>query len=293
MINIHNRVLIYGLAAFCLIIIGFGVFANKTNAQYYYSTSPTNTTSDYAHYRQICPADFTLTVYNSNQYMCYKLFGGSVLGASYPYNPVLPVPNLIPGCLPGYTFSQFTGQSCNGNYHNNGNLNGGYGDISNFEARNGDDDNPQEGDNDAEIIEVRFDVEDGDIELDKIEFNFEFTGDNSGEDMPWNIFDEVKLLSDGREIAQMNTDDEDDWDEENNDTYSLVFKNLNEIIRENDEARLTLEVDLNSHIYGSNSNDVSWEIYVPDDGLRARNGNGNTVYAGDDSESVSIDINEN
>ncbi len=295
----------YGLFVFGFIILGLGIFAGKADAQYFYSTSSTNNASDYSYYRQLCPADFTLTVYNNNQYMCYKLFGGSVLGASidnnfynnfpnYNYNTGLSFPYTIPGCLPGNIYSQLTGQRCDGNYYfNNGNLNGGYGTIRNFEVRDGDDDNPQEGDNDAEVIQVRFDVENGDIRLDKAEFDFEFTGFSNGEDLPWNTFDRVRLLSDGDEIARMNTDSKNDWDKEGSDRYSLIFSSLDEVIRENDNADLTLEVDLNSDITGADVNDVSWEIFVPDDGIRARDGNGSVIYTGDDGEVASIDISEN
>lgn len=305
MMYVINKILIYGLLVLCLIISGFGLFANKANAQYYYSNSSTNNASDYAHYRQLCPADFTLTVYNNNQYMCYKLFGGNVLGASvdvnpynnfpsYNYNPVLPSPNLIPGCLTGYIYSISTGQRCDGNYYyNNGNINGGNGDIKNFEVRDGDDNTPQEGDNNAEVIEARFDVDNGDIRLDRVEFDFEFTGDSDGEDLPWNTFNEIRLLSDGTEIAWMNTDNKNDWDEESDDRYSFVFSGLDEMIRESDRGSLTLEVDINSSISGASNNNVSWDIFVPDDGLRARDGDNNVIYAGDDSDSASINIEEN
>ena len=287
--------LIGGLLAVFLMVFGFSIFTNKADAQFIYSTNTPNNPSSYAYYRQICPIDFTLTVYNINQYMCYKIFGGGqVLGASttnYNYNPISS--SLIPGCLPGYIYSELTGQRCSGNYYYNSNLNGGEGDISKFDIRDGNDINPQEGDNDAEIMEVRFDADNSDIRLDRIEFDFEFTGNSNGEDMPWHIFDEIRLLSDGVEIAQMDSDSRSDWDEEDNDTYSISFSSLDEIIRENDRANLTLEVDINSDITVVNNNDTSWDIYIPDDGLRARDGNGNAIYAGNDSDSVSINIEEN
>lgn len=290
-----NKNLIYALSVFCFVVLAFSLFANKANAQYY-SASPANA-PDYSYYRQMCPADYTFTVYNSNQYMCYKLFGGGqVLGAStinYNYNPVSSYSSIL-GCLPGYTYSQITGQRCDGNYYfSNGNLNAGNGDIRNFEVRDGDDSSLEEGDNDAEVIQVRFDVEDGDISLDKAEFNFEFTGNSNGEDLPWNTFDEIRLLSDGTEIAQMDTDNRSDWDEEDDNIYSLVFSGLDEIMRENDRGDLTLEVDLSSYINGAESGDISWDIFIPDNGLRVRNGDGDTIYAGDDSESATISIEEN
>lgn len=295
MTYINNKNLIYGVFALCLMVLSFSLFTNKVNAQVFYSTNTQNS-SNYSYYRSICPADFILTVYSTNQYMCYKfLSGGQVLGASttnYNYNPVSSG-SIIPGCLPGYIYSELTGRRCDGNSYNNINLNGGYADIVNFNVRDGNDSNPQEGDNDAEVMEARFDVDNGDIRLDRAEIDFEFTGYNNGENKPWNTFDEVRLLSDGVEIAQMDTDNRSDWDEEDNNTYSLTFANLDEILRENDRANLTVEVDLNSNIAGSNNNYVSWNIFIPDNGLRARDARGSVVYGGDDNENSSINIEQN
>jgi hypothetical protein len=276
---------------------------------------------------QACPPDYVLMTYNG-QHGCYKFLNQqNVSGNFYPnysnsnYNPtpsgILPncapgdtysrltgqrcddyydtSSSLIPGCLPSYTYSIVTGQRCddyNTNY-NNGNLRGGDGTIRNFDVRDGNDTSLQEGDNDAEVMEIRFDVRNGDIRLDRIRFDFEFTGDSRGEDLPWNTFDEIRLLYDGSEIDRMNADDRDDWDKESNDVYSITFSSLNEIIREGDRAELTLEIDIDSNISGANNDYVSWEIFIPDRGLRARDGNGDTVYAGDDSDNVSIDIDEN
>ncbi len=297
---ILSKNLIYGLLVVGFISLGFGGFAHKADAQYsqyYYSSSTTNNASDYARYRQLCPADFTLTVYNNNQYMCYKFLSTAPVGyqnpVDYNFNPALVLPNLIPGCLPGYAYSQLTGESCDGSSYSNStddNLNGRNGTIRNFEVRSGNDDNPQEGDNNAEVMKVRFDIDNGDIRLDKAEFDFQFTGDNASEDMPWNTFDEVRLLSNGEEIARVNTDSRGDWNKEDSDTYSLIFSGLDEIIRENDTADLTLEADINSSIDGISNGDVSWDIFVPDKGIRARDGNGNTLYTGNDSDNASITI---
>ncbi len=295
--NTFNKNLIYGLFAVCVLLLSFGFLSNTANAQFFYSTNTQNNTGDYAYYRQLCPADFSLTVYNANQYMCYKLFGvGQVLGAStsnYNYNGFSSY-NSIPGCLPGYAYSELTGQRCDGSYYyGNTNVNGDYGDIENFDLRAGNDTDPQEGDNNAEIAKVRFDADNGDVRLDRVQFDFKFTGYGTGEDLPWNVFDEARLLLDGREIGRVNADHKSDWDKESNSRYSIVFSGLDDVIRENDRAELTLEMDINSTITGVSDGYVSWDISVPDDGLRARNGRGTVVYGGNDQDTAFISIQEN
>lgn len=270
----------------------------------YYQTHGGNTNTFYGQYQnnpnvsnytQTCPGGFTVTAHNF-LLTCNKQ--ASAYGSNYGFGSVLGASTTnMPGCMSGYTYSIVTGQRCGGNgnvyfNNNNGRLTGNNASIRDFEVKDGDDTDIEEGDDDAELIAVRFDVEDGDIRLDRVEFNFEFTGNNNGENKPWEIFDEIRLMSDGDEIDSINADDEDDWDEEDNDTYSITFTGLNEVIRENDSAELTLEVDVNSNIKGSNNNSNSWRIYVPNKGIRARDGNGDTVYAGKKSEDVSIDIDQ-
>ncbi len=298
--TIFNKISIYGFLGFCLILLSFSLSIDKADAQFFYSNSGQNNASDYAYYRQICPSDFVLTVYGNGQYMCYKLLGagvGQVLGAystNYNYNPVS-YTSSIPGCRPGYIYSETTGQRCdsyNYNYNNN-NLNGNSGSIENFDIRYGDDTSLEEGDDNSEVMEVNFDVRDGDIRLDRVEFNFEFTGNNNGEDLPWNTFEEIRLLLDGNELDSINADNGSDWDREGGDLYSITFSGLNETIRENDRANLTLEVDLKPNIDVTSNNYISWKIFVPDHGVRAFNGNGKTLYGGDDSEYVEIHIDEN
>jgi hypothetical protein len=154
----------------------------------------------------------------------------------------------------------------------------------------GDDTDLQENDNNAEIMRVEFDVEDGDAELDRVKIDFEFTGKNNGEDKPWNVFEDIKLLSNGDVIGTINGGDEDEWDNQGGDTYEITFDNLSELIRENDSADLTLEVDVQNSIDGANNGDVSYDVFVPDEGIRAFDDINDSFEIGDEGDTINIDI---
>lgn len=274
----------------------YDTYTNSNYGNFGYSAYQ-NSSQNYSNYNQTCPGGFTVTA-QGYLLSCNKNIGsfGSNYNGNVGYGSVLGASTtLVPGCFPGYIFSTLTGRRCdsfdsyNSNYYyNNGSISGTDASIEDFEMRDGDDTTVEEDDNDAELAEVRFDVEDGDIRLDRAEFDFEYTGNSGGNSKPWEIFDEIRLLSDGHEIDSMSVDSKSDWDEEDNDTYTLTFTNLDEIIRENDHAKLTIEADVSSNINGSGF--ASWKIFVPDRGIRAQDGGGRTVYTGDDDEDVSIDV---
>jgi hypothetical protein len=310
---ISKSALFTGVLLASLVI--FGLFTNVVKAEYYsnnypylggygnytytnnYSVTPNYTTNglNYSstYYGQSCPTGFNLGL-QSGIYVCYKFLNNNYNYSNYNTGYNNSSYGLVSGCLPGYVYSPTTGQRCDVyNNYDDDNYNNYDGEISNYDVRSGSDTDLEEGDRNREIIKIRFDVEDGDIRLDRIKFNFEFAGDNGAVDLPWDTFDEVRLLLDGDEIDSIETDNRNDWDNEgsDNDNYSLTFKDLNEKIRDNDRADITLEVDVNSSISGANNDGISWNIFVPDRGLRAYGDNGDTIYAGDDREDVSININ--
>lgn len=252
----------------------------------YYSNS--NTVFNYSNYGQSCPTGYSLGVQNGT-YICYVNLNDYYNSYNSYYNN-----NQIQGCLPGYIYSSLTGQKCNqSNYYNYDYYSkNNDGEITSFDVREGNDTKLEEGDNNKEILKIRFNVSDGDIELDKVKFNFEFRGNSYNEDKPWNVFDEMILLSNGKQIEKMNIDSKSDWGEEGDDNYSITFTNLNEKIRENDRANLTLLVDINSNISGVNNSINTWDVSVPDRGIKARALNRDFVYAGDDQEIVSVEIDQ-
>jgi len=322
--NMNNKTFIRVLLGGAVAVLSLG-FALVADAQYYnsyynstttypyqqsynsygssnalYGGSYQNNSSNYSDYTRTCPGGFTVSFYNT-LLSCNKNISGSIYGSNYNnYNygtgSVLGASTLfVPGCLPGYLFSTLTGQRCDGynssySYGNNGSLSGARASIKDYEVRDGDDTSIEEGDDNAELVEVRFDVEDGDIRIDRAEFDFEFTGNRNGKDEPWEIFDKIRLMSDGHEIARINAHTKSNWNKEDSNTHSITFSSLDQIIRKNDSARLTIEADVNSNINSTSGRSASWSVFVPDRGIRAQDGSGRTVYTGDDDENVSIDV---
>ncbi len=267
-------------------LIGLALVTSSAYAQYYGAPYTTYT----------CPAGYYLAS-QSGVPLCYQYPTTSSYvpdiyqpGYTIQYNTTSY--GNTAGCLPGYLYSTLTGRRCDSNYNDDYYYSDDYDSSSDatlhdYRISDGDDTYLQEGDDNAEVLTLRFDVEDDDIELDRATFYFEFTGSSSGEDNPWDVFDEITLLSDGDEIDTIDTTDEDEWDYEDNDTYSITFDNLDERIREGDRADISLEVSINSNI---GSGDNSWDIYVPDRGIRVRDTDDGTLYTGDEDESVSIEI---
>ena len=254
-----------------------GNYGNYSNYPYYSNNNNLN------YYNQSCPAGFTLGIQNGS-YVCFQYLNQDYYG----YNSIN---SNKEGCLSGYLFSPITGQRCT-QYDYDYYLYKNIGEISNFDVREGDDTNLKEGDNDREIIKIRFNVLDEDIKLDRVLFDFEFRGNNYDEDLPWKVFDEAKLLLDGDVIEKIDTDTKSDWDEQGSDTYRLVFDNLNERIDEGHRSDLTLEIDVKSNLGGLNNTNTYWDVFVPNKGIRARNSNGENIYAGDDRDVVSIEIDQ-
>lgn len=212
-----------------------------------------------------CPGGFNLTSYNG-QFICLKRVDTPSNGGSTG------------------------GSSGSGSGSSSGDLRGGEATLDNFEVSEGDDDSPEEDESGAEIMEIEFDVEDGDIRIERVDVHFEFTGSSDGEDEPWEVFEQAYLLIDGDEVADIETNDDRDWDEEDDDVYRLRFEGINYIVREGDTVKMTLEVDVSSDIDGAEDGDVSFELYIPDDGVRAKDGENRNEEIGDEDETATVNI---
>lgn len=163
--------------------------------------------------------------------------------------------------------------------------------LERFKVSSGDDTNLNEGQRNARIMDVEFNVEDGDVRISRIDVAFDHQlGD---EDEPWDTFDSVALYDGNNKIASMSTDNEEDWmeDEPYNGAYKLRFSNLNERVEAGDTYEFTVVVTLQGSIDGADSG-LSWDVFIPDNGIRARDGEGVQQYVGDESDTVNIDINE-
>ncbi|MEX0918133.1 MAG: hypothetical protein WDZ93_03180 [Candidatus Paceibacterota bacterium] len=170
-------------------------------------------------------------------------------------------------------------------------LRGGEASLENFDARSGDT-NLSEGDDMAEVMDVRFNVKDGDVRISRIDVAFDHV--SGGDDDPWDVFDELAILVDGDEIGSVDLSDEDDWNEDDpqNGDYRIRVTNLDTwIVREGKRAEFTVALSVAGSVDDADTG-VDWEIFIPDNGIRAVDGLNINHYIGNTNDTVSFDIDE-
>jgi len=178
-------------------------------------------------------------------------------------------------------------------------LSGGEASLEDFDYNTGDDNDVEEG-NTAEVAELDFDVEDGDVRVARADIGFRLSDEpnnnSEADDEPWDVFEEVTLMADGEEVASMQVDSEDDWLDDDpsdiggNDYYEVRFTGLDTVVEQGDEAVMQLEVETQSNV--DEAGNVEWTTVVDDRGVRARDGEGIDQYVPDGTESddVSFDV---
>ena len=167
-------------------------------------------------------------------------------------------------------------------------LKGGESSIDNsFNAKAGDDTDLEEGQEDAPVMDVEFDVEDGDIKVGRVDVAVDHT--SGTETNPWDVFETVSLWVDGDMIAEMDANSKSDWEKDKPATgdYRLRFTGLSQIWREDDQAEFTVGVTLANSIDGDTG---TWDIFIPTDGIRGIDGAGINQYTGNTSDTVSFDF---
>lgn len=210
---------------------------------------------------------------------------------------------LPPGCQLGFAYSVTTGESCTSNSggnndndnNNDGDLSGGEADLTDFNLLS-EDGNGSEGDHEVEAATAEFDVNDGDVEVERAELTLHAMDSDSDE--PWDYIDNVSVWADGEMLGDIDTDDRDAWDEEDSDDfsggsseqYTVTIDNLDYMVDEGDTAELTFAFDISDSIDDSDL-DQEFEIAVLDDGIRAVDSVGIQQYTGDNDEQVTFGFN--
>lgn len=142
-----------------------------------------------------------------------------------------------------------------------------------------------EGEEEVEIATATFDVDGGDIRVERMDLRVE--GSNTSLNMqPWRYFDRIVILADGDEVADEDVDSRSDWSR-SGDSYRLSLTGLDYVVREGDTAELTIVADIAGNI---DSNDLaqSFVFSIDDRGIRAEDAEGIQQYVGEDSETVSF-----
>jgi peptidoglycan hydrolase-like protein with peptidoglycan-binding domain len=188
-------------------------------------------------------------------------------------------------CMPSSTGGNGT-TTDPGNNNNDNQLRGGEATLSRLNMRDGENDRVKEGEA-AEVAEIEFRVENGDIRIDRIDLTF--TSDNNNqEDEPWDAITNIRLLANGREIADEDVSDEDDWLRDRS-PYVFRFSGINHIIRQGTNPRIVVEVESANGIVSSNQID-RWTLFVDTNGIRGTDAAGIQQYIGNSSEITTFEI---
>ncbi len=158
-------------------------------------------------------------------------------------------------------------------------LKGGEADVNSVVAKD-EEDEIAEGDEDVAVQRIEFDVEDGDVRLERMDITLDNTGVGSGgEDDPWDAFDEISIWVDGDKVASEDTSDEDDWDDVTSGVYSFRLTGIDAIFREDDSGEVTIALSAASSVDVDGTND-EWVIYVDDSAMRFVDGLGLDIKTG-------------
>lgn len=169
-------------------------------------------------------------------------------------------------------------------------LSGGEASLERFDV-SGVDTSLEEGE-DSDVMNVEFDVEDGDIAINRIDVALDHI--SGGDDEPWDVFDSIAIMVDGEIIAEMNADDEDDWsdDDPENGDYTIRLTNIDDfVVREGETAEFTVVLSVAGSVDDADTG-VEWEIFIPNNGIRATDSLNLNHYIGNTDETVTFDIDE-
>jgi len=149
-------------------------------------------------------------------------------------------------------------------------LHGGEADVNSFTFRDEESD-IAEGQEDRPVYRIEFDVEDGDVRLERMDVTLDSTAivGGNGEPDPWDAFDEMSIWVDGEKVASEDTSNEDDWDENTGDEYVFRITNIDTIFREDTTGEVIVALSANNSVDtdGGAGND-DWDIFIDTDGMR-------------------------
>jgi hypothetical protein len=172
-------------------------------------------------------------------------------------------------------------------------LHGGEATLINFDASSGDNTTVNEGQSNAKIMNVRFTVNDGDIRLDRADVAVKA---NSGvtETKPWKVFSTIAVWDGSTKLASVDATDSSLWDEDTSTspkTYTIRINGLNDIIRQNATANLTVSGTLQNGINGVDTNtSANWQMWIPDNGIRGRDAAGVDQTIGKTSDKITFTL---
>ena len=162
--------------------------------------------------------------------------------------------------------------------------------FNNYDALEGDDTNLEEGQKNVSVMDVKFDVEDGDARVNRIDLGF--TPDNGNDEKkPWKTYTEVSVYDGSKLLKKIDASNKSNWKENNpsSGSYMLRLSGFDWVVSEDDTAEFTVKVTTAGSVNGASNGEV-WNIFVPNNGIRAMDASKVSVYAGDTADFITIDI---
>ena len=159
--------------------------------------------------------------------------------------------------------------------------NGEEADFSDFDLDDADDDTIEEGQEEAIVAEIEFDLEDdGAAMLERFDFTVVLdAGQTLAEEDAWEVFDKVYLMVDGDVIAEMDADDEDDWDDSTaGDDARFRMNGINHVFDADETHTIEIAVDVAGSVDLEATGDADWKFFVYDNSLRFIDEAGITLY---------------
>ncbi|MGB0925177.1 MAG: peptidoglycan-binding domain-containing protein, partial [Minisyncoccia bacterium] len=167
---------------------------------------------------------------------------------------------------------------------------GGEGDTSDFDIKAEDD--AMASTKEEHVATIEFEVEDGDLELERVEIFFQdqITGngaDNKNDNDIWDNIKMITLVVDGEEISDVDVSDDDDWNEHDDsistesgqDVYSISLKG-DKVFEEGDKVEIEVLVTTTDEVE-SGDDDETYEMWAE---LRFVNAEGVTIWEGNDED---------
>ena len=162
--------------------------------------------------------------------------------------------------------------------------------LTDFSAKNGDNTDLEEGQTKAKIMEIDFTVEDGDAILKRVDLAFRPDRANN-ENNPWDVFSTLSIWRNGKKLKTVNAGDENKWrrDYPAEGEYTIRISGLKELLKEGEKVKFTVTADVFPSVKGTSDGEI-WNIFVPDNGIRALDADHAAVYAGNAEDYVTLNL---
>jgi hypothetical protein len=167
-------------------------------------------------------------------------------------------------------------------------------DFTDFDVEDADDDSIQEGQEEVDIAEVEFELEEGGAALlERFDILLDYTGGEAAdEDDAWEVFDTIYLIVDGDVIAEIDADDEGDYEDRDTtangndgDDNRLRITGINHVFDAEEDHTIVIAADIAGSVDLGADDEAEWTLTVDQTSLRFVDEAGITVYLSEEDTS--------